>query len=273
MGFYKVTKIMKAKITHLIFFLLCAAVLQAFAQNVPKNSPFTPGEVLTYEGKLSKSILRGIIGIGADLTFEVATAPNGKDYLFKAKAHSKGALIKLAKKEFSQEYESAVDKEKFHVLKTTKLDEQNERVREGEAFFDYQERRVTYVETDPKDRMRPPRRIASAIEEGTLDLLSGIYYLRQLPLAVGKTFEISVSDSGFVYKVPVRVTAREQQSSILGKVWCFRVEPEVFGAKRLIEDEGRMIIWITDDKSRIPVRSQIHSGIGKVDIKLKKVGK
>ena len=121
--------------------------------------------------------------------------------------------------------------------------------------------------------MRPPRRIASAIRENTHDLVSAIYNLRLLPLAVGKRFEVYVSDSGFVYTVPLRVTAREQQSSILGKVWCYRLEPEVFGNKRLVEEKGSMIIWITDDKNRIPVRSQINTGMGRLEIKLKKINK
>ncbi|MCU1289858.1 MAG: hypothetical protein JWN60_2087, partial [Acidobacteria bacterium] len=47
-------------------------------------------------------------------------------------------------------------------------------------------------------------------------------------------FEVSISDSGLVYKIPVRVTARELQKTIYGKIWCFRVEPEVFGTNRLI---------------------------------------
>jgi hypothetical protein len=264
-------KNMKIKITHLIFFLLCATALPASGQSLPKNYPFAPGEVLTYEGKLSRSILPGISI--ADMVFTISDSPNGNSFVMTAEANSKGSLTRLFNFRFKQKYESTVDKNKFHVLRTVKHDEQKERVREGEAYFDYEEKRVTYVETDPKDRMRPPRRIASAIEDGMLDLLSGVYSLRRLPLAVGRTFQISVSDSGFVYTVPVRVTARERQSSILGKVWCFRVEPEVFGSKRPIEDEGQMIIWITDDRNRIPVRAQIQSNVGKVEIKLKKVGK
>jgi hypothetical protein len=68
------------------------------------------------------------------------------------------------------------------------------------------------------------------------------------------------------------VTRREIQRTVLGKVMCFRVEPEVFGNNRLIEQEGSMIIWITDDARRIPVRSQIKSNIGKIEVKLQKVG-
>ena len=47
------------------------------------------------------------------------------------------------------------------------------------------------------------------------------------------------------------------------------VEPQVFGPGRMIEQEGSMIIWITDDARRIPVRAQVNSPIGRVEIKLK----
>ena len=117
--------------------------------------------------------------------------------------------------------------------------------------------------------MRPPRKIASGIDENTQDVVSGIYSLRMMPLAVGKKFEVTVSDTGLVYKVPVRVTAREQQKTVLGKVWCFRVEPDVFGPGRMIEDKGKMTIWVTDDAKRIPVRSRIDTTFGRVEVKLK----
>jgi hypothetical protein len=266
-------KLMKTNVSRVFFFLFCGiAALSAFAQTAPKSSiPFSVGEVLTYEGKLNKAIFRGISV--ADLRFTVNDSPDSKYFVFSTEANSKGSVAKLFNFRFRQVYESTFDKEKFRILRTVKHDEQRERVRDGEAVFDYGEKRVIYVETDPKDMMRPPRKIASIIREDTVDLLSGIYYLRRLPLAVGSVFEISVSDSGFVYAIPVRITAREKQNTIVGKVWCFRVEPEVFGTKRLIEDDGKMIIWITDDKRRLPVRAQIHTGIGKIEIKLRKVGK
>lgn len=259
--------------------LLCATA-SAFAQSNGTNGssigsanrkpePFASGETLSYEVKLSKAILRGVNV--ADLNFTVGEASNGKDYLLKAEAKSKGTLTKLFRVSFYQTFDSTVEAENFRVLKTVKRDEQDERVRESEAFFDYRDRRVTYIETDPNDRMRPPRRIASSIEDSIAhDLISGIYNLRRLPLAVGKTFQILISDSGLVYKVPVRVTAREQQSTVLGKVWCFRIEPEVFGANRIVEQKGSMIIWITDDSKRIPVRSQINTPRFKAEVKLKK---
>jgi hypothetical protein len=251
----------------LIVLAVAVAVCSQTADPTPGPFiPFADGETLTYEGKISK-IIQGIAV--ADLTLTLAKEESGEEYLVKAEARSKGTLLKLFRFSFLQEMESRIESDSFRALKTVKHDVQKERVRNSEALFDYSERRVTYVETDPNEPMRPPRRIASEIEEASHDLISGVYSLRMMPLAVGKSFRMSVSDSGLVYEIPIRVTAREQQKTIFGKKWCYRVEPEIFGPDRLIEREGRMIIWITDDARRLPVRSQVHSPYGKIEIKLK----
>ena len=252
------------------FFLLLGVLFSnALAQKPKSAAPFPVGENLTYEGKFSKSLLRGI-GV-ADLSFVVTDLTKSGDYLVKAEARSKGTLLKIFNFKFYQRIESTIDDQQQNVLKTFKRDEQGDRVRESEAEFDYQGKKVTYVETDPKDPARPPRRVASTIELETQDLISAIFALRRLPFALGKTFEMSVSDSGLVYKVPVRVTGREMQKSVAGKAWCWRVEPVIFGENRMIEQKGSMIIWITDDARRIPVRSRIDSEIGRIEVKLKKV--
>jgi hypothetical protein len=261
-------KIMKLKRFIPFFLILGFLFFNALAQKPKSATPLTIGESLTYEGKFSKSLLRGI-GV-ADLTFIVSDMTKNGDYLVKAEARSKGTLLKIFNFKFYQRIESTIDDQQQNVLKTFKRDEQGDRVRESEAEFDYPGKKVTYVETDPKDPARPPRRVASPIESETQDLISAIYAVRRLPFALGKTFELSVSDSGLVYKVPVRVTGREMQKSVVGKSWCWRVEPEVFGENRMIEQEGNMIIWITDDARRIPVRSRIDSEIGRIEVKLKK---
>jgi len=250
----------------LIGFVSSAAFAQSNGKPHPVPTPFVNGETLAYEGKISK-IIRGMAV--ADLTFTLAKAENGEDYIVKADARSKGSLLKLFRFSFIQEVQSSIDSDNFRAIRTVKHDVQKERVRNSEALFDYGERRVTYVETDPNEPMRPPRRIASEIDDVSHDLISGLYSLRLMPLAVGKTFRMSVSDSGLVYDIRIHVTAREQQKSILGRQWCFRVEPDVFGPGRMIEREGSMAIWITDDVRRVPVRSVVNSPYGKIDIRLK----
>jgi hypothetical protein len=255
---------MKKKLSILVWLCLIFGVSLAKAQ----TNPYLDGEVLTYEGRFSKVIPLGTV---ADLTFTVGKSPDDKNYLVKAEAKSRGTLIKLFRFSFLQKIESTIDGEKYTILKTVKRDEQKERIRDSEANFDYSEKKVTYIETDPKDAARPPQKIASTIVDETHDLISGIYILRSLPLAVGKTFTLNVSDSGLVYEVPVRVTAREQQKTILGKVMCFKVEPQVFGTGRMIEQKGSMIIWITDDNRRLPVRSQLNTSFGKIEVRLRKM--
>lgn len=255
--------------TFLLTAIVAVAAVAASAQLAgPGSRPFEVGEVLTYEGKVSK-IIQGISV--ADLKFAVEKAADSDNFLIKTEAVSKGTLLKLFRFSFLQQYESLIDREAFRILKTTKHDVQKERVRNGLAAFDYEDKRVNYTETDPKDPNRPPRRIASALEGPVHDMISGIYAIRSMPLAVGRSFEMRISDSGLVYTIPVRVTAREQQKSAIGRRWCYRVEPLIFGHDRLIEQKGGMIIWFTDDERRIPVRSRIDTEFGRIEVRLRSV--
>jgi len=245
-----------------------SVAIGVIAQSAPPvdSARMFAGETLKYEGKMDK-ILHGISV--ADLSFNAIIPPNSNELLIRSEAVSKGTLLKLFRYSFLQQYDSTVDTKTFHILKTVKHDVQKERIRDSEAVFNYTDKRVTFVETDPKDPMRPPRRIASEIDSHMLDMISAIYALRALPLAVGQRHEFSVSDSGLVYKIPFLVTAREMQKTVLGKMWCLRIEPEIFGENRLIEQKGEMVIWVTDNDRHTPVRSQIKTQYGKFDIKLK----
>lgn len=262
-------------LSAIVFSVLCAAVV--FAQPtesgttaaIAKKSPpipFQVGETLVYEGKLSKIINVSV----AELTMKFEAATEGsRDYIIKAEARSKGTLLKIARFSFLQTIDSTVDQNLERSFSTVKHDTQKERVRNSEALFDYDRNRVTYTETDPKEPTRPPRKIASELPGPTHDIISGIYNLRTLPLAVGKTFELTISDSGLVYQIPVKVARRERQKTAIGRVWCYVIEADVFGPGRLIEREGSMSIWITDDAKKIPVRATVNTSFGKVEIKLK----
>jgi hypothetical protein len=231
--------------------------------------PFGLTESLVYEAKWSKVILRGI-NVGT-LNFSVSIDPKSpQHYLFNAEAISTSSLLKLFGRKFYMKIQSKTESDVFRVVQTVKHDEQGERVRDSEAKFDYENNKITFVETDPNNLMRPPRTITSPLENSMHDIVSAIYYLRKLPLTVGKSYDISISDSGVVYNVPVKVASREQQSTNIGKFWTLRIEPEVFGEKGLIQGKGKMIIWVTDDNRHLPVRAQIQSEMGKVEIKIRK---
>ncbi|MEZ5345996.1 MAG: DUF3108 domain-containing protein [Pyrinomonadaceae bacterium] len=249
---------------------LLFAVTTVFPQKAVDPSPYNAGENLVYEGKYKPFL--GIPFTVADLEFNVMNSADSDDVNIKMEARSRGTLIKLFGFKFYQRIESTVDSQMLQAKKTVKRDEQgNDRIRDSEANFDYEIMKVSYTETDPNDPSRPPRRVASVIDFGTQDIVTAIYMLRTLPFEVGKTLMLRVSDSGLVYDVPVNVLEREQKDSILGKVWCWKVEPQIFGDGRFIEQKGSLTIWITDDARRMPVRANLDTKLGDVDIKLKEI--
>ncbi|MBV9217640.1 MAG: DUF3108 domain-containing protein [Acidobacteria bacterium] len=258
---------MKVFFRNIFVICLVAICVGQMRAQTPPSWEGIPPETMTFEGKLTK--LLATISIG-DLTVVTKRAANGKDMVVTTDAVSRGTLLKLFRFSFDEHYESTIDP-LFRSLKTVKHDVQKDRVRDSEAIFDYGQHRVTYVETDPKSPNQPPRTIASEIGDSMLDMIAGIFYLRSIPLKVGEKLDVQVSDSGLVYKVTVSVTGREVQKSILGNVMCWKVEPEIFGVARLIDQKGKMTMWFTDDKRRVPVRTSIQTQFGRVEVKLKTI--
>lgn len=229
-------------------------------------NPYSGGETLEYVGKYK-------FGFGikiAEATFTVREDPDSDTYFIVSEAKSKGTLAKLFNFSFYQKIESTVDSRTLQLMRSVKRDEQRDRIRDSEATFDYSDNRVTWIETDPNDPSKPPKRVASTITPETQDLVTGVFALRGKDLAVGKKLMFSVTDSGLVYEIPVRVRGREKLKTIFGKVQCWKVEPEIFGDGRVIEQKGSLIIWLTADERRIPVRAKLKTKLGSVEIKLER---
>ena len=241
--------------------------------------PFEPAEELVYEAELSRSLLRGIdiadMRFTAQRTVENSSAKPGGSAAprlrFTADVVSKGLLRKLFGVRFHQRVESIVDPSSFTVMQTKKLDEQGDRQRTSEAVFDRSAGKVVWTERDPQDPTRAPRVVTSEFSGAVQDINTVFYFLRTQPLAPGKRFELTVSDSGRIFHVPLIVVERKKMKTVLGKVSTLRIEPELFGEGRFVRGEGRISIWLTDDARHIPVQARISGGMGTVNIKLKSV--
>ncbi|HEX5706908.1 MAG TPA: DUF3108 domain-containing protein [Pyrinomonadaceae bacterium] len=262
------------------------------AKNV-QPLPFEPTETLAYDAEFSKLMLRGIKI--AEFTFTAGRAPDAPAdasnnasasnvsakqaasadaprLLFVGDVSSNGWFSKLFKIDFHFRVESLVERAPFSVVRTTKLDEQGKRVRRSDAVFDRAGKVVSWTEIDPNDPNRQPRVVTSPLEGAAHDIVSAIYFLRTQRLAHGQTFELTLSDSGQVYKVPARVSAeRKAIKTVIGKVKVLRVDVELFGEGRPVQGEGKMSLWVTDDARRVPVRAKLSSKLGTLDIKLKAV--
>ncbi|MBA2733192.1 MAG: DUF3108 domain-containing protein [Acidobacteria bacterium] len=241
--------------------------------------PFDPSEELVYEGEFSRALLRGLnvaeLRFTASRTQASSTqSGNGNTpatLRFTLDAVTKGLLRKLFGLNFRQHIESTVEPQSFSVLQTTKLDEQGKRKRTSEAVFDKAAGKVVWTERDPNDPNREPRVVTNQMSGAVQDIASAFYYLRTQPLVLGTNFELLISDSGHVYRIPTTVSEKKTLKTVVGKVQTLKVDVEIFGEGRLLRGKGKMSIWFTDDARHIPVRAKINSELGTLDITLKKI--
>ncbi len=272
-------------VTLVVLLLLASLSWSSLAQKRAQPSrsrPFEPAEELTYKAEYSRSLLRKLDVANFKLTVSRTADPTeaGQSALNSEPAYklkligdveSEGFFPRLFGISFRQRVESTVDPARFVVQKTIRLDEQGKRVRASEAVFDHERGEVTWIEHDPKDPSRPPRTVTSKFDTQVQDVLSAIYFVRTRPLEPGKTFSVTISDSGHVYQIPVAVTEKKRMKTPLGRVGVVRIEPQLFGPNGMIGEEGRFSIWLTDDYRRIPVSARLKTTYGTFDITLRKV--
>lgn len=245
---------------------------------------FENGEELFYVAEVSRSLLKKIDI--AEFRFTArreALVPTSSEtstsdsdaasYSLKltGDVSSKGFFTRLFNIRFRERIESTVEPASFTVQKTKRLDEHGKRTRASEAVYDHSKGTVSWTENDPGNPSSTPRTVSNSFIGQVQDVLSAIYYLRTRPLQVGKTFEVTISNSGRVYQVPVRVVEKRRMKTVLGRVEAFRVDPDVFGNDKLIRGEGQFSIWLVNDLKRIPVKARIKTEYGTFDITLRKV--
>lgn len=186
---------------------------------------------------------------------------------------SEGLFPKLFGVNFKYHVESNADPQTFAATRTAITDEQGKRKHSYEALYDRKDKTVTWTDRDLNDPSKPPRVVNGKLEsDPTFDFLAAIYFLRTQKLAPDFAVTLPVSYAGKTYMIPLRVSERvARMSTIVGKVPVWRVDVDVFGDNRLIEGKGKLIIWLTDDERRLPVRAKFTSDMGALDLTLKRV--
>lgn len=236
---------------------------------------FEPNEELHFVAEFSRALLKNVDV--ADFRFTSQREPwqqttsNGSPYAlrFTGEVSSRGFFVRLFNLKFREWMESVVEPASFTVHKTKRIDEQGKRSRVSEAV--YANGKVAWTERDPNDPSRTPRTADATFTGQVQDVLSAIYFLRTQPLALGKTLQLTISDSGRVYQVPVRVVEKKRMKTILGRVEALRVDPELFGPNGMMARNGHISIWYTNDSRRIPVKAKIKTDYGTFNITLRKI--
>jgi len=258
--------------------LATALIAPGFSQNnlTLEGNSFTAGEELVYEAEFSRAVLRkmDVADFRFRATRDVAPNQNGASspsLRLIGDVTSKGFFSRLFNLRIHEHIESSVDLATFSVWRTVKIDEQGKRIRHSEAVFDRVAGQVTWTERDPNNPQQQPRIMTTPFAGTIHDVVSAIYFMRMQPLEIGKAFEIQISDSGRIYRVPVKVTERKRMKTILGRTDAIRLDADIFGEDRLIRGKGKFSIWLSEDQRHIPVRADLSTHVGKFAIKLKKV--
>jgi hypothetical protein len=123
-------------------------------------------------------------------------------------------------------------------------------------IFDQANRRVTF-----QKREEPPE--ALSIPTTVQDPLSILYWVRTLPLTVGKTVDASLCNRGKTWLTKIRVLQRERLKLPIGEVDTIKIQPLLQEAG-IFRHEGDMFIWLTDDVYRVPVQLRSNIKIGAV---------
>ncbi len=104
--------------------------------------------------------------------------------------------------------------------------------------------------------------------DDVLDTLSGIYSLRNRPLQLDRTETLHIFDSETYAEVPVEIVRREEMRlPNLTKVNTIVVRP-VQKTAGIFRRTGELLIWLTDDDFKVPVRIVTSVAVGKVTAEL-----
>lgn len=129
--------------------------------------------------------------------------------------------------------------------------------RDKEVIYDHAQKKATFIDHLDNDRKE------FAISGHTFDPLSVLYYVRTLKLEVGRSVYMDIFDSKKLWNVEVQVLRKERISSILGEVDTLVVKP-LMKSEGIFNRKGDMLIWITDDQKKLPVRMQTKVAVGSI---------
>lgn len=116
--------------------------------------------------------------------------------------------------------------------------------------------------TDKKDTLRIPPCVQ--------DILTSFYYVRTMPMEVGKSLYIDNHADRKLYPLEIRVYRKERIHIRAGSFDCVVIEP-ILRSDAIFKQRGRLLIWLTDDSRKIPVQMKSKVIIGSITAELVKM--
>jgi hypothetical protein len=219
-----------------------------------ENKAFKEGEKLTFDvkyGFVTAGIavmqipkIKKISGRNAyHVTFEVNTVPSF-DWIFKVR----------------DRYETYIDVEGIFPWRFEQHIREGSYSRDFSAFFDQRKGKAKTSEGEYE------------IPKYVNDIFSAFYLARTFNysnLKVNDRIHLKNFYKDKVYDLDVKYHGKEVIEVAAGKFSCIIVEPLVQEGG-LFKSEGNIIVWLTDDELRVPVKVKTKVVIGSIDAELTK---
>lgn len=102
---------------------------------------------------------------------------------------------------------------------------------------------------------------------GAFDVISAFYFVRTMPLEVGKEYFLDAHSDKKNYPIRVKVIERERVEVDAGTFDCLVVEPTLKSGA-FFKNDGNLRIWLTDDERRVPVLMKSKIPVGSIAAEL-----
>jgi hypothetical protein len=156
-------------------------------------------------------------------------------------------------------YETMLDKKGIFPWRYT------QRIREGKYSNDFA------AEFDQLGNIATTKAGSYPIPPYVYDVVSAMFYVRTLDYSKCRPGEKILLQNFFkdtTYQLAVKFLGYQQISVDAGKFNCVLVEPMIMEGG-LFKSDGRIIIWMTNDERKIPVKVSTKVVVGSIDAELR----
>ena len=149
--------------------------------------------------------------------------------------------------------ESVLDKNRFISYKFTKKLREGS-YRQDRIHFYYPDQNFSlYLKYSKKQKRFKEKRME--IPSDTQDILSAFYWTRNQDLEVGESVFIHVTVDGLNCNTEIKILRKEEIKTIFGLKECLVIEPVLLG-EAIFKQTGNILVWITNDEYKVPVKME-----------------
>lgn len=256
---------MSKLVTQLILFLLSISSVVIYAQAIDEANPrkvenisFNRGEFVRYRVYYDSWLTAWMTaGYGTMKVHEEPVVINEREtYHIIVEGNSAGMFNWFYK--VRDRFETFMDEEAMVPLKFIRRTREGSYVKDDDVIFDHGER---YAQSRYKKKEIPLY---------VQDIVSAFYYLRnfEFDTAVANDeyfIDFWLDDSVYISRVIFE--GREKIKTDYGEIMCMKFKPQV-AVGEIFQQPYPMVLWVSDDKNKIPVLAKSGVFIGSVTIEL-----